>query len=244
MSSLTEFFNELSKHTNALAVAVGVAVVIGFIGVYVNSRQDAKSDTAKDSLYLANQMIEKKLTALAEAAKPAAPETAKDKAPAKPAPANSNMVAYKRLDVDTELADGVRALKNVAEKFSGTRAAFDARLQLGDLYYRHGQADKAVPLYQKAVETSPGPFQKGLALSSLGYALENSGKLSEAVQTFEKAIGLGEASLKGDLLLAVARCQEGLHDTAKARSTYDQIVSQLPNTEYSRSAQTLKAKLQ
>ena len=60
---------------------------------------------------------------------------------------------------------------------------------------------------------------------------------------FQKALELGEGSLKGDLLMAIARCQETLHDSSKARSIYDRILSELPNTEYAKAADINKAQL-
>jgi hypothetical protein len=49
--------------------------------------------------------------------------------------------------------------------------------------------------------------------------------------------------LKGELLLSVARNYELLKDLPKARSTYDQIISQIPGTESSRAAEAAKALL-
>jgi TolA-binding protein len=82
-----------------------------------------------------------------------------------------------------------------------------------------------------------------MAYQSLGYSLENEGKTSEALSAYDKSAGYAEGSLKGDSLLAVARCHEAMKDSAKARSTYDQILSQLPNTDAAKTAEALKAKL-
>jgi TolA-binding protein len=245
-SSLRGFFDSAANHSRA--VLVGVAVLLGAgvgLGYYLNVRT-AKNDTANAALFLARQSVEKELTAIAavEAPKPPAPKAVKkgETAPTPPAP-SADLIAYKKLDVDGRLADGVKKLEAVSKTYGGTRAAFEARLTLGDLFYNHGHAEKAVRWYREAVDGAPGAFERSLAMYSLGYSLENSSQSDEAIKTYEKAISLGESVLKGDLMLALARTYEAKKDTAKAKATYDQILSQLPNTEFAKSAETFKAQL-
>lgn len=145
--------------------------------------------------------------------------------------------------VETQYADSIQKLKGVESGFGSGRAVFEARLKLGDLYLNHGDPNQASTWYIKAVDVAPGRLEKGLALSALAYAQENLEKPNEALQSFQKALNLGEASLKGDLLLGIARCYSAMQDSAKARSTYDQILTDLPNTEYSRTAEILKNRL-
>ena len=108
----------------------------------------------------------------------------------------------------------------------------------------HGEFTKALPWYEKASDSAPDSFEKALAFSSLGYVHESLGKPTEALQSFQKALNLGEGSLKGDLLMGVARSYEAVHDSANARSTYDKILTELPNTEYAKSAELFKDQLQ
>jgi TolA-binding protein len=145
--------------------------------------------------------------------------------------------------VDAKFPEAVKKYKDVIAQFDGTRAAHEARLALGTLYYNHGAPAEAVPLFQAAAGSATGSFEKSVALESWGYALENDGKYAEAITAFEKAANYAEGSVKGDSLLAIARCHEAMHDVAKARSTYDQILSQLPNTDAAKAAEGLKAKL-
>ena len=147
------------------------------------------------------------------------------------------------MDVDTHYPEAVKKLKAVDQDFTKTRPAFEARLKLGNLYFNHGNFEKALPWFQKAVDTAPAKLEKALALSAVGYTYENLGKGNTAIQSFQKAIDLGESSVKGELLIAIARCYEEIHDTAKARSTYDQILSELPNTEYAKNAEVYKSQL-
>jgi tetratricopeptide (TPR) repeat protein len=242
-AALTDFFNALAKRPKVLlAVLAGVVVAAG-VAMAVTNQKETKTAAARDALFEAHRTLEDQLKKLAEAEKPAVPPPAPGKEAPKAPPADPDSVAFKKLDVDAQLGDAVKQLTGVAEKYSGTRPAFEASLDVGDLYLRHGDPAKAVPWYQRATQGAPDRLGKALAWSSLGYAQEGAGQLKDALQSFEKSLGTGEKSVKGDVLLAIARTQEGLQDPAKARSTYDQIISQLPNTDYARQAESAKAEL-
>ncbi|OFY99362.1 MAG: hypothetical protein A2070_03255 [Bdellovibrionales bacterium GWC1_52_8] len=252
-TSITRFFGELAKNRKAVAV-VALAVILGSaVAMLFISRKQADGQKAHDELFLANDAVDKRLEALSKAATDAAADSSTTqtkkpgakKVPPKPEKSiDSEQFAFKKLNVDQEFADAVQKYKAVIEKFGSTRAAFEARTALGALYLHHGEPEKAVPWLKAAAESAPGPAAKAYAWSSLGYALEDSAKTAEALQAFEKAMNLGESNLKGDLLLAIARCQEVLNDKAKARATYDQIISQLPNTEFAKNARFFKNRIQ
>jgi tetratricopeptide (TPR) repeat protein len=175
-------------------------------------------------------------------AKAAAAARAKEKADQEEAQAIEKM-AFKKLDVDRDLAEGVKKLQTVATEYEGTRTGYEARLILGNLYFNHGEPAKAGPWFQKAADAAPDNLEKSLALSSLGYSLENQNKNQEAASAFEKAANLGEPSVKADAMLGNARNTQALHDNAKARTLYDQVISQFPNSEYSKTAERKKADL-
>lgn len=251
VSAVSRFFSSMNKHTTGLIGAVVGLIALGVIvGLWMN-RIDAKTEASRNALYLAEKTMGTELKALAEKVKPPVAPTQKksknqdkDKNPEADLALQSaqwEAAATQKLDVDANFPEAVKKLKAVETDFGKTRAAHEARLKLGNLYYNHGEYAKAVAWYEKAVSSAPGNFEKTLALSALGYTYENLGKPSEAVQTYQKAVNLGEGGLKGDLLLGMARSYEALHDTAKARSTYDQILSELSGTDYAKSAEVYKS---
>ena len=150
---------------------------------------------------------------------------------------------FQKIDVDAKFQNSVKKLTEVQTNWNGTRSAFEARQKLGNLYFHHGEYSKSLPWFEKAFASAPNTFEKAQILSAMGYAQENLGQTDAAIQSYQKAIQLGEGSLKGDLLMAMARCYEFLKDTAKARSTYDQVLVDLPNTEYSKTAELYKGRL-
>ncbi len=233
LAALSRFFSGLVRNANLFAILIGALFGVGLLTTLLINRMDSKSEKAQNGLYLAEKTLATEMKALTPSVGTDSPQGA-PKAPS---------VDFKRMDVDAQFPKSIQELKAVEESFSHTRAAFDARLKLADLYYNHGDYQKAHAWYEKAVDTAPGNFEKALALSSLGYVKENLGKPAEAIQTYQKAINLGEGSLKGDLLMGIARGYEAVHDTPKARSTYDQILIDLPNTEFSKSAEVLKNQL-
>ena len=244
--SLRSFWGKLSKSSNLVGSIAVSLVLIGIAsGLYV-SRRDSKASAARNALFEASKVLNEEMKSLEnlEATQAMAQATAKatsvpSKETAKPAEA----VAVKKLDVDKQLAKSAALFKVVDSNFGNTRAAFEARFELAELYFNHGEFKKALPWYEKALDSAPNNFEKASILSALGYTQENLGDFKEAIRFFNKALDLGEGSLKGDLLLGIARSYESLHDVANARSTYDKILSQLPGTEHAKSADLLKTQI-
>ncbi|MCM2278332.1 MAG: tetratricopeptide repeat protein [Oligoflexia bacterium] len=248
MKLLNQFFDKLTQNYRAFLSAVIAIVAITAMVAFVMSRKTAKNEEANQALFMAHKAIEKELTAMAEARAPKAPEakakTDKDVADAKTPPVSPETLRFEKLDVDAQLTAGVNQLKAVTEKFEGTRGAFEANLALGNLYFEHGEPAKAVAWLNQAAKSGKTTFDQATAWLALGHAYEDSGKLKEALESYEKALATGEAVAKGEALLSVARSHELLKDTAKARSTYDQVISQLPSSEYAKTAEARKAALE
>jgi TolA-binding protein len=135
-------------------------------------------------------------------------------------------------------------IEKVSQNFAKTRAAYEAEIWLGDFYLNHNQAPLAISHFEKAILNHTGAYEQALAAYSLGTAYENSGKWAEAQGAYEKSILFSDIGLRGEILLALARMQEQLQQKDRAKATYDQIIQQLPNTDYSRTAQALKARLE
>ena len=239
-SAITGLFNDLSKQTGLLLVFLGALLGLGVLAALYMNHLDSRSEAARNALFSGDKAMETEMKALATAESPKALKDSADKIAPE---ALAETVAYKKLDVDRQFPETVKKLQEVDATFGNTRSAYEARLKLGDLYYNHSEFSKAVPWYEKASDTAPNNFEKAVAFSSLGYTQENLGKPSEAIQAFQKALNLGEGSLKGDLLLGLARSYEAMHDSANARSTYDRILSELPNTDSAKSAEIFKSQI-
>jgi len=234
-AAFTGVFDKVSERSTLFVLILGVLLAVSVaIGFYLNHR-DAKFAAARNSLYLAGQSLQTELKALDSSKNKPKTDAASE--------SDDEITEFKKLDVDAQFPTAVSKLKAVQTEYDGTRSAYEARLKLGSLYFNHGDFSNAVPWYEKAVSSAPSSQEKAMALSALGYAQEGQGKTKEALDVFQKAYSLGEGILQGDLLLGIARCYEALHDSANARSTYDKILTQLPNTEFSKTAELYKDQL-
>ncbi len=242
MASIYGFFDGIAKHTKGVALLVAAMVVIGVAIAFVMNQRDEQAVSGRNALYSAHKSIETGIKTMAEAAAPAAPQPAGSSVP-KAGP-DLNAWMFKKFDVDAKLAPGVKMLGDVSTKFKGTRPGFEAELELGNLYFNHGEPLKAVPWFEKAALGAPSIFERALAYSSQGYALENAEKYGDAAQVYEKALNLGEETLKGDLLLAMARSYEGAKEFVKAKGVYDRIIKDLPSTEAAKSAENFKSQIE
>jgi tetratricopeptide (TPR) repeat protein len=136
-------------------------------------------------------------------------------------------VAEKKYDQ----AEGV--LNAMIQAHPGTRGAFEAELQLGDIWMEAANFDKAAAAYQHAASESSDPFSKLLATYSVGVAHESAGKLDQAVKSYEEALGMsGSDFLKPELLMAEARCLEGLKQNQKAIEIYKQVQEKFSTRAY------------
>jgi TolA-binding protein len=241
MKSIYRFFDGIAHHTRALAVVLAVSLGVLMAAALLMGRREQSSAEARNGIFLAEKAHETELKALMPP--PAKPEDAKDAKGAKKPPAPQPGVEFTALDVNTKFPQTVKAYREVIDRFKGTRSAFDARMALGHLYLEHGQAAQAEELFAPATQSAPRGMERGLALMALGLSREAQGKLKEASESFDQAVATGEEAVKGDALMALARTEEALHDTAKARATYDQVISQLPNTEQARNAEIYKSQL-
>jgi tetratricopeptide (TPR) repeat protein len=242
-SSGSSFFDALVAKPIALVTVLLAILVIAAVFVGMRNSKEAKTQAAGNALFHAQRSYENEMKAFAASVAPAPPAAnekgAKDKkAAAAPSPES---VLFTKTDVDAKFPETLKGYKAVVDQYSGTRAAFEALLAMGALYSNHGEPAKAVSWLQKATESAPSSADRAEAYFSLGYALEGSGKYSEAVQAYQNAMSAGEPVAKADLLLAIARNQDLMGDKAKSGATYDQIIKEYPNSDQAHTAVSLKA---
>ena len=245
--STYRIFDSLAHHSRGLMIFLGAVLALMLAAAVVMGQKEKTSAEARNELFLAQKKYDLEMKALAPPAPAAKPEGKEDASKTKdakaPAPAPADDTEFKAFDVNAKMPETVKAYHRVIEQFPGTRSAYDARMALGHLYMQHGQPVAAEEWLNQAVASSPRGVERSLALLGLGYAREGQGKLKEAIDSFNQALAASEAS-RGDALMAIARCYEGLHDMANARATYDKVIAELPNTEHARNAELYKSQAQ
>lgn len=238
---MQRFFDGLANRPGLVIAGVIVIVVAtaGTVG-YIN-HSESQTEASNGAFFEAQKALDQELKDWARSVTPSPSPSVAGKAPPPPNPGD---VDYLKTDVATRFPLALQKFQGVIARYPGTRAAFEAEMALGSLYYDHGEPEKAIPWYEKATKIAPTGYDRALAFSSLGYARENAGRPQDALTAYQKALSLAKAGInRGDLLLSVARCYELLKDPSKARSTYDQITSQMPNTEQAKTAELLRSRL-
>lgn len=256
-TSVQSGFDRLSKHATLTFAGIALVLVVGAGIGYWGTHHQSRSSEAMNALFEARFSLETTYASMAKTqsvdatskapavSTPPAKRGAKAEKATPPADRQISVdtVRMQPMDVDAKLGDSVRKLIAVAEKYSGKRAGYEARMLIADTYYSHGEPAKALAHLNLAVAMAPDKFEKALSLNALGYAYESSGKFPEAITAFEKASQEAGPALKGGILLAIARNHELAGQNDKAITVYDQVLSQMPNTESAQMAEQLKARL-
>lgn len=247
-NSMTQIAMSATKQKRLLFVGVVILLAATLAASLYLTKRNAFRAQASEALFKARSTLETEMkafaTSLAPPAKKADPKADPKKAAAPVAPPSTDFVKF---DVDTKLGGAIAALEGVAKTYPNTLAGFDAKMELGSIYFEHGEGagayEKALRWFESAASSAPGDEYSSTALYSQGYAQEALGQCAEAVKTFDRAVNAGAGPLLGELLRAKARCQETAGDKAGAKTTYETITKKLPNTEHARFAETKKASL-
>ena len=119
-------------------------------------------------------------------------------------------------------------LARVIENYSGTSAASEGRLLLGQVRLIQGQPQQAVELLRDFAPGAGAAF-RAQAYGLLGAAYENLGKPRDAADAYQTgAEGARMGFLKGQMLSDAGRAWVAAGDTAKAIAAYRRIVTELP----------------
>ncbi len=142
-------------------------------------------------------------------------------------------IAARKAVSEKKFEDAEKAYTPLLEKHKGTRAAFEAELQLGDIWMDAGNFDKAVAHYQKGAGLASDSFSRLLATYTIGIARESAGKLEEAVKAYEEALSIqGSDFLRPEILMAQARCFEALNQAKKAIEIYKTVQDKYATRSY------------
>ena len=243
----TGLFDRLAGNGKALLAGVIVLLLIGAGGTVAYQMREKKLEDSRNAFFQAQKALEDELkTAMAALPKPAAPAKPTKPGETTPPPAapSPEEILYKKLNPATTFPKAIAAYQKVVADFSGTRVAFESQVALGNLYLRHGEPSEAAQWLRKAAASAPSASDQGMAWMGVGAAEESLGKFKEAGDAYRSAQNSGDATVRGQALLATARVFEATKDIAQARATYDQILSQMAGTEAAKAAETAKALLE
>ena len=143
--------------------------------------------------------------------------------------ARQEIEANKNID----LAGKVAALTKVADSHSGTRAAYEALLEIGDLHMDNKDYDAGISAYGQAVDAATEPFARVLARYNKATAQEIAQKCVEAIPSYAAVLAEPSAEfLKPEVLMAQARCNEQAGNNTAAIDLYQKLQDEFSDKAY------------
>jgi tetratricopeptide (TPR) repeat protein len=249
-----------------VAIAAVVATVLGYS--LWNSHQATRLKAGNDAFYLAQKGLDdtylraartqlglpaeakkeapapdgdKKQTEAEKAAEGA--KRQKDQAEATQVNAELEKIKTAPVEVDAVYAKQVKQLREVVAEFGSIRPGFEARMELGGLYYDHGAFAKAVSEYEAGANSAPTALDRALAWNLTATARESAGQSQEAFAAFEKAAASGEPTAQADALFGIARTAMKLDRAPRAREALEQVKKQFAESPQAARAESLLSEI-
>lgn len=128
------------------------------------------------------------------------------------------LVAARRFDQAVELYAPLLA------KYPKSRAGYEARLLMGDIWMDAENFAEAAKHYEAAAQAASDEFSLVLARYNVGVARESAGEHQAAIASYEAALkAKGSEFLRPEILMAEARCYEALSQNGKAIELYKTV---------------------
>ncbi len=122
--------------------------------------------------------------------------------------------------------------EEVINKYGSTAAGKAALVKYADLCYQTGDYDRAIEMYQKALDAYDTGEIKGFILNGLAYAYESKEAYDKAATYFNRIVTDKSAVMKDQALFNLGRIYGKMGDSEKQREAYDRIVSDYPDSMY------------
>lgn len=118
----------------------------------------------------------------------------------------------------------VEKYQDLMKRYPGTRAAYEARLIVGDIWMDAEMPEKAAAAYADAFSVAPDDFSRLLARYNESQAWESGAKWDKALDGYQSVLKFkGADVIKPDLLMAQGRCLEAMKRFSEARGVYEEI---------------------
>ena len=111
-------------------------------------------------------------------------------------------------------------------KAESTPEDISSRLALGDLYFRAGRFDEAIPWFEQAIALDPA---HGEGRTNLGVSYYYSGQTSRAVETFEYLLEIYPEHQRALLSLGIVKAF-GLQDLDGAMAAWERVIEIAPDS--------------
>ncbi len=125
----------------------------------------------------------------------------------------------------------------IASKYSGTVAAEEALIRLGNLQYDGSKYDEAIGTYARYLESYPRGRFRVMAGVGKAYAEEGKGDLPAAEKTLTQIVETAKDDpLVGEAYSSLAHVYEAMKKPEDALRIYNQIAEKFPQTHWAQNA--------
>ncbi|NCN26145.1 tetratricopeptide repeat protein [bacterium] len=212
---------ELTLLIKKIVIAVVVLSVVGVLHLFIERSQERTEKDAFALLFSAEKLERE----LGEASNPFDPKF------------YESMAAW-----TPEVKQQYRELlEQVVSKYPSAEAGHLARLRLARVNIVDGNVSEAEELLAAVKSKASEDFIKAHSLQLLGVIYENQNKLDDALSAFDQIVSLKKAPFKPLAMLSKARVLKALNRGDEAKSVYEKVTSDFPNTIYEKQARALMA---
>ncbi len=197
---------------------------------YTRSRQARLRAEAQSALYAAEKVVTGEFQALATKKFP----NSKD---------GMLHASFVPCDVTVEYSQSIEKLRAITKDFPRSVQAHEALLRIANLYFDHKQYEKAAPIFAEAAHIAPSAFEKAADYAAEGTSYENCAQYTQAIDAFTRSLHMGEGSVRADVMMALARVYSAAKDNNTARSMYDNIVAEFPDSDEAKMANLRRSML-
>ena len=132
----------------------------------------------------------------------------------------------------------IKLLDEVLSSYSGTKAAFYAKLYKADIFYRTNNFQEAIKLYQNLVQKCDNKTVQIFAYLGLGTSFESTGSYNEAIKTYSDFISkFPEHFLASRVYESLARTYRLAGLAQQSKETYEKLLTLYPGTYFAKKAQ-------
>ncbi len=122
-------------------------------------------------------------------------------------------------------------------QYSSTSAGKLACIPYATVCLNSGDAEKAVKLYQKAIDIFDDDLKLGgILYIGLAHALEASGKTGEAIDAFKKASQMKDSPARAEALFFLGKLYAEKNQADLSKKAFDDLVKEFPDSMYARIA--------
>jgi tetratricopeptide (TPR) repeat protein len=123
--------------------------------------------------------------------------------------------------------------QQIMEEYSNKDGGKIASVMFADIYYNAGDYDKAIKLYNKALDGFDGDaFVKNRILTGIGYAFEGKKDYETAAKYFAEIASKPDSIMKDEALFNLGRMYEAIGNHDKSINAFKKIISEHPNSMY------------